>query len=145
MDYKKVIKDFNNGVIDPKKYQVIMDNDSGYWLCIDESIEDEDKRDSLASKMTEKYGDPDGCNDIVDALNAAGVNCDGVNRTIPGLIMSDIDYSEYNECSECTCEWCGGDNFYCNCEEAINCICGAYVFNKKQEAVHVADCICGRT
>jgi len=33
MNYKAVIEDFNNGVIDPKKFQVVMDNDSGYcWV-----------------------------------------------------------------------------------------------------------------
>lgn len=76
MDYKKVIDDFNNGTIDSDKYQLIMDNDSGYWLCIDESIDCEDKRDEMGDKMEKKYGKPDGYNDIVDVLNAAGVNSD---------------------------------------------------------------------
>jgi len=76
MDYKRVIEDFNNGTIDPKKYQVIMDNNGGYWLCMDESIADEDKRQELADKMEERYGSPDGYSDIVNVLNGAGVNAD---------------------------------------------------------------------
>jgi hypothetical protein len=76
MDYKRVIADFNNGAIDPKKFQVIMDNDGGYWLCIDESIDNEDRRDELSEEMEKKYGKPNGYGDIVDVLNAAGVNAD---------------------------------------------------------------------
>lgn len=76
MDYKKVIEDFNNGTIDPSAYQVVMDNDGGYWLCVDYSIEDEDKRDELADEMSKKYGDPQGYGDVVEILNAAGVNAD---------------------------------------------------------------------
>ncbi len=79
MNYKKVIEDFNNGTIDSSKFQVIMDNDGGYWSCIDEDLDgdlNEDRRDELSNEMTEKYGDPGGYNDIVDVLNAAGVNAD---------------------------------------------------------------------
>jgi len=76
MDYRKVITDFNNGTIDPAKYQVIMDNDGGHWLCTDSAVDDEDKREELAKEMSKKYGDPDGYNDIVDVLNGAGVNAD---------------------------------------------------------------------
>lgn len=74
MNYKQAIEDFNNGTIDPDKYQLIIDNDGGYWLCIDPAIDDEDERDDLSQKMKEKYGSPDGYRDIVDVLNAAGVN-----------------------------------------------------------------------
>ncbi len=76
MDYKKVIEDFNNGTIDPKKFMVVMDNDSGYWLCVDESINDDDKLEELADAMKEKYGSPEGYADITDILNAAGVPCE---------------------------------------------------------------------
>lgn len=75
MDYKRVIEDFNNGTIDPAKFQVVMDNDGGYWLCIDESLSD-DERDEIAEYMSKKYGRPDGYRDIVAVLVAAGVNAD---------------------------------------------------------------------
>ncbi|MCG8381806.1 MAG: hypothetical protein MJA28_06250 [Gammaproteobacteria bacterium] len=75
MDYKKVIEDFNNGTIDPRKYQVVMDNDGGYWLCIDCSVDD-NTRENLANEMSKKYGDPGGYGDIVEVLNGAGVNAD---------------------------------------------------------------------
>ena len=75
MDYKKAIEDFNNGTIDPAKFQIIMDNDGGYWSCIDESMSDE-QREHLVDKLSAKYGSPDGYRDIVEVLNGAGVNAD---------------------------------------------------------------------
>jgi len=76
MDYKRVIEDFNNGTIDPAKFLVVMDNDGGYWLCVNDSIDDEDKREELAEVMKKKYGSPGGYNDIVDVLNGSGVNAE---------------------------------------------------------------------
>lgn len=75
MKYKEVIEDFNNGTIDRDKFILVMDNDGGYWQCIDESIS-EAEQEKLESDMEEKYGSPDGYQDIVDVLNAAGVNAD---------------------------------------------------------------------
>ena len=75
MDYKRVIEDFNNGTIDPTMWQLTMDNDDGYWMCISNTICDEDA-DQLQDAMDEEYGRPDGYRDIVDVLNAAGVTCD---------------------------------------------------------------------
>ena len=75
MNYKKVIEDFNSGVIDKNKFQLVMDNDSGYWSCLDESVGNE-KREYLEGVMKDKYGTPEGYRDIVDVLDAAGVNCD---------------------------------------------------------------------
>jgi hypothetical protein len=75
MNYKKVIEDYNNGTIDPSMWQLTMDNDDGYWMCISNNIEDCDA-DELQDMMTEKYGRPDGYRDIVDVLNAAGVTCE---------------------------------------------------------------------
>lgn len=75
MDYVNVIKDFNNGTIDPKKVQLVMDNDGGYWDCIDEELEDE-QRETIVQNLVDKYGDPHGYRDVVKILNAAGVNAD---------------------------------------------------------------------
>jgi hypothetical protein len=75
MNYKKVIEDFNNGTIDPEKFRLVMDNDSGYWLCTDYSFDDW-YRDDLEQEMQKKYGKPGGERDIVDVLNAAGVPCE---------------------------------------------------------------------
>lgn len=75
MNYKKVIEDFNNGTIDPLKFQVCMDNDGGYWEYIGEG-DDYDNQDLMLAEMTKKYGCPDGYKDIVDVLNAAGVTAD---------------------------------------------------------------------
>ena len=73
MNYKKAIEDFNNGTIDSERFQLVLDNDGGHWLCIDESLGDE-KRQYLESVMVKKYGTPKGYSDIVDVLNGAGVN-----------------------------------------------------------------------
>ena len=73
MNYKKAIEDFNSGTIDSERFQLVLDNDGGHWLCIDESLGDE-KRQYLESVMVKKYGTPNGYRDIVDVLNGAGVN-----------------------------------------------------------------------
>ena len=75
MNYKKVIEDFNNGTIDPKKWQVVMDNDDGYWSYLGVHLDD-DSVEKLQEKMSDTYGDPKGYNDIVDVLEGAGVNAD---------------------------------------------------------------------
>ena len=75
MNYKKVIEDFNSGEIDKDRFQLVMDNDGGYWSYIHPGIDDYNATD-LEEMMEEKYGSPEGYRDIVDVLNAAGVNCD---------------------------------------------------------------------
>lgn len=76
MNYKQVIKDFNNGTIDKNKWQLVMDNDDGYWSYIGDDIECEIEQQDLVEMMEEKYGRPNGERDIVKILNAAGVNAD---------------------------------------------------------------------
>jgi hypothetical protein len=73
MNYKKVIEDFNNGTLDPKKIQLVLDNDGGYWAALGMDVDDaEDLQDILA----DKYGTPNGHYDLVDILQAAGVNAE---------------------------------------------------------------------
>ena len=81
MNYKKVIEDFNNGTIDPKEWRLTMDNDGGYWCWLSDAhnLSDEDFDDLSEVKcqeMDDKYGKPEGYNDIVDVLVAAGVTCE---------------------------------------------------------------------
>ena len=71
MDYKKVIEDFNNGTLNPKEVQLVMDNDCGYWSCL---LDDEDKHEEICETLEKKYGEPQGYRDIVDVLIGAGVN-----------------------------------------------------------------------
>ena len=73
MDYKKVIEDFNNGTIDPKEWQVVMDNDGGYWGYVGEKLDD-DAVELASAELDKKYGQPGGYNDIVEVLVGAGVN-----------------------------------------------------------------------
>lgn len=72
MNYKKIIEDFNSGVINPKEWALVLDNDGGYWSYRGDS-EDEDFLDKEYARMNETYGRPEGYRDIVDVLNAAGV------------------------------------------------------------------------
>tara|TARA_R110000850_G_scaffold165086_1_gene290055 strand:- start:871 stop:1098 length:228 start_codon:yes stop_codon:yes gene_type:complete len=73
MRYKEVIKDFNSGVLDKSKIQLIMDNDGGYWSGL---TDNDDVNDKLSADAEEKYGSPDGYKDIISVLTAAGVNAD---------------------------------------------------------------------
>lgn len=73
MNYKKVIEDFNNGTLDPKEVQLVMDNDCSYWSCL---LDDEDKHDEICDELDKKYGKSNGYSDIVEVLEAAGVNVD---------------------------------------------------------------------
>ena len=75
MNYKKVNEEYKNGTIDPTMGQLTMDNDGGYWMCISNTVLDEDA-DEMQDEMSEKYGRPDGYRDIVEILQAAGVTCD---------------------------------------------------------------------
>ena len=82
MDYKKVIEDYRNGVIDKEEWQVTMDNDGGYWEYIGGKFDDLPEeaeaiaRDAVCGEMDKKYGLPDGYGDVVDILVAAGVTSD---------------------------------------------------------------------
>ena len=75
MNYKQVIEDFNNGTIDKNKWQLVMDNDDGYWSYIGDDV-DEIGYHEVTKEMEAKYGRPNGERDIVDILNATGVNAD---------------------------------------------------------------------
>jgi len=71
MDYKKVIEDFNNGEIDRDYVTLVMDNDGGYWCC---DTGDEEYDEMIQNDLKDMYGEPGGYRDIVDVLEAAGVN-----------------------------------------------------------------------
>lgn len=73
MNYELVIKDFKNGTLNKNKIQLVMDNDGGYWEGL---TDDDDENEKLSDAAEAKYGSPEGYKDIVDVLNAAGVNCD---------------------------------------------------------------------
>jgi len=76
MNYQKLIKDAQDGNLryDPSIVKLRMDNDGGYWEVLGD-LDYEEARD-VEDKIKEIYGLPDGYRDIVEVLNAAGVNCD---------------------------------------------------------------------
>ena len=55
------------------KKNLVIDNDGGYWATTDNSSDN-----GSCPEMSEKYGDPDGYDDVVDILIAAGVNAEWV-------------------------------------------------------------------
>lgn len=71
MNYKKVIEDFNNGTLNKDVVTLVIDNDGGYWSV---STGDEDMNEIMEDRLEEFYGTPNGYKDIVDVLNATGVN-----------------------------------------------------------------------
>lgn len=75
MDYEAVIRDYNNGTLDHEKVILVMDNDGGYWRYVDDDATEEEIEE-YESALDETYGRPEGYDDIVDVLNAAGVNAE---------------------------------------------------------------------
>lgn len=71
MNYKKVIEDFNSGTLNKDIITLVMDNDGGYWSV---NTGSEEVDEIIEERLEEAYGTPDGYKDIVDVLNAAGVN-----------------------------------------------------------------------
>jgi len=75
MRYKKVIEDYASGAIDRNDWVLIIDNDGGYWEYSGIS-QDENHIEAMRDEMVGKYGAPNGYEDIVDILQAAGVESD---------------------------------------------------------------------
>lgn len=71
MNYKKVLEDFNSGTLNKDIITLVMDNDGGYWSV---NTGSEEVDEIIEERLEEAYGTPDGYKDIVDVLNAAGVN-----------------------------------------------------------------------
>ena len=71
MNYKEVIEGFNNGTLNKDIITLVMDNDGGYWSV---NTGSEEVDEIIEERLEEAYGTPDGYKDIVDVLNAAGVN-----------------------------------------------------------------------
>jgi len=74
MNYKKLIKDINNGTIDPKSFTLVVDNDYG-WLR-DELHEDWGLSEEREEVLKDTYGEPEGYNDLVEILKAVGINAE---------------------------------------------------------------------
>lgn len=71
MNYKEVIEDFNSGTLNKDIITLVMDNDGGYWSV---NTGSEEVDEIIEERLEEAYGTPDGYKDIVNVLNAAGVN-----------------------------------------------------------------------
>lgn len=85
MDYKSVIQAYAIGLEAVKDWQVTMDNDGGYWQYTgDLTVECDQCEECMECKYIEahrqmlnkQFGSPNGYGDIVDVLQAAGVNAD---------------------------------------------------------------------
>ena len=76
MNYEQVIAGYNNGTIDPMLWKLVIDNDDGYWEYLGNYGEFEGSYDDLVEGMDDKYGSPCGYSDIVEVLQAAGVNAE---------------------------------------------------------------------
>ena len=71
MNYKKLLEDIRSGEFDTNKYVLVFDNDGGYWSTPNE--EDDSVCDKNHEMLSQKYGLPDGYQDLVDLANAAGI------------------------------------------------------------------------
>lgn len=70
MKYKKLFEDKNKGLI-PDDMIIVFDNDSGFWKCENEN---ETIAEAKEKEFTDKYGSPNGYQDIVDIMIGAGFN-----------------------------------------------------------------------
>ncbi len=68
MDYKKLFEDKAAGKID-ERMTIVFDNDSGYWSC---DSDNEDECEKMCDEYAERYGSPNGYEDVVDIMTAAG-------------------------------------------------------------------------
>lgn len=75
MNYAQLISDFNDGTLDKDTIQLVMDNDGSYFTVLDGDMSDEEK-DKITDSLDKKYGSSNGYEDIVEVLQAAGVNCE---------------------------------------------------------------------
>ena len=73
MDYRQVIEDFNNGTIDRSTVTLILDSDYGFWRV---NVDDAEDAVGIQRHLEEKYGRPNGEEDIVSILKSLGVNCE---------------------------------------------------------------------
>ena len=85
MRYEKVIEDYRSGAINKDDWQLIFDNDGGYWRYTgDLGFECSDcgnckECETLAifrALKVDRYGEPNGYQDLVDIAVAAGINAD---------------------------------------------------------------------
>ena len=74
MNYKKLIKDINDGTIDPKTFTLVIDNDMGWFR--DNVHEDDDLRDEREQLLTDTYGRSEGYYDLLEILEAVGINAE---------------------------------------------------------------------
>jgi len=65
-----------------------------------------------------------------------------VSQKTAGIIDEEIEHEEDGE-DDFDAEDYEEKRFQEECEYAANCTCGAWQFNKNNNPVHVADCICG--
>lgn len=76
MNYKKLFEDLRANRFPHHQYVLVMDNDGGYWNYIGE--DSELICDKMREKMEKLYGQPNGYSDVVDILNAAGIQSEWV-------------------------------------------------------------------
>lgn len=71
MNWKLLIQHTLNGTIDWNYVSLYIDNDGGYWSC-------EGDNEDIINALKKTYGEPDGYIDVVDILQAIGINADWV-------------------------------------------------------------------
>lgn len=74
MNYKKLIKDINDGTIDPKSVTLVVDNDF-IWLR-DNLHEDWELTEEREKVLEDTYGNGNGYQDLVEVMIASGLNAE---------------------------------------------------------------------
>jgi len=72
MDYQKIKKDFENGILNPTTDVLVVDYDS-CWLQSNDSTITEEERDSKYEEYQQRYGMGEGSDDFSLLLNYYGI------------------------------------------------------------------------
>jgi len=80
VDYSQLIEDCRKGLINPKKFRLVVCDLESYWECIDETISKKDWG-KIKATLEKKYGVCNGTQDFMGLLKAAGVPAARRDRT----------------------------------------------------------------
>ncbi len=75
MDYKKLVKDIENGEVDLRGLTLYVDNDYAWWGAAHNSDLSDDELLAKQEALQDKYGRSNGKMDFYEILEGLGIPC----------------------------------------------------------------------